>query len=231
MEVTSGEILYRLNNIGKVGQGKYSDIGDEFWRFLDTNGINSSVDEIFHTGKAISASVESYILKLRHRILTIRKALELTKSRIVNQIEHENHSLQTTLLAQQSQYDGDIMKLILQYYAIIQHEIAASREQLIQENIEKDLLYKQASVLRDIRLFACHLMIESRGKLSFTMLPPDSQQFARCVKAVMDNIRNDNLNDIETDLLRNKIKVLNVFKLQNSFLSTKLQVGNSIPLF
>eukprot|EP01032_Pedospumella_encystans_P017603 gene17603-20052_t len=118
------------------------------------------------------------------------------------------------------------MKLILQYYAIIQHEIAASREQLIQENIEKDLLYKQASVLRDIRLFACHLMIESRGKLSFTMLPPDSQQFARCVKAVMDNIRNDNLNDIETDLLRNKIKVLNVFKLQNSFLSTKLQAAS-----
>lgn len=116
------------------------------------------------------------------------------------------------------------MHLILQYYAIIQHEIAASREQLLVENEEKDLLYKQASVLRDIRLFACHLMVESRGKLSFTMLPPDSQQFARCVKAVMDNIRNDNLNDMDMNLLKNKIKVLNVFKLQNSFLSAKLQV-------
>ena len=100
MEVTSGEILYRLNNIGKIGRKNCTEVGNEFWNFLDANGVNNSAEEISHTGKAISASVESYILKLRHRILTIRKALELTKSQILHHVEHENKSLQASLLAQ-----------------------------------------------------------------------------------------------------------------------------------
>jgi arginine repressor len=120
----------------------------------------------------------------------------------------------------QKRFDAEAMQLVLQYYAIIQQEIATSRRKLVQENAERDLLYKQAAVLRDIRLFACHLMVESRGKLSFSMLPPDSQQFARCVKAVMDNVQDDHYDA----RFRNRIRVLNVFKLQNTFLSAKLQV-------
>lgn len=219
--------MYRANDIGSVGQALHPDISEDFWLFLDitkaTMGTTNS-EEIAHTGKAISASVEAYILKLRHRILTVRKAVELMKSQILNEIEFQNQRITSHLLEQQSRFDADVLQLVLQYYAIIQHEIATSRTKLLQENSEKDLLCKQAAILRDIRLFAYHLMVESRGKLGFTLLSPESQQFVRCVKAVMDNINNGVFQMANADALRTQIKVLNVFKLQNSFLSGKLQV-------
>ena len=63
-------------------------------------------------------------------------------------------------------------------------------------------------------------------------LTHDSQQYIRCVKAIKDNvniekINNSNLNIINIIDFKMKTKVLNVFKLQNGFLSRKLQVTNS----
>jgi hypothetical protein len=221
MELTSGELLYRANGIGQVGRELYPDITEEFWQFLDSHGpASSNSEEMLHTSKSISASVEAYILKLRHRVLTVRKSLEHTKQQILSAVEYENKSYSVALERLQRQFDSEAMHLVLQYYAIIQEEIAASRRKLVAEQLDKELLHKQAAVLRDIRLFACHLMVESRGKLGFTMLPQESQQFARCVKAVMDNVQDDLYNA----RFRSRIKVLNVFKLQNSFLSGKLQV-------
>lgn len=221
MELTSGEVLYRANNMGSMGRKLYPDISEDFWQFLDTTvPPSASSEEMLHSAKCITASVESYILKLRHRILTVRKAIENMKQEVLNQVQFENFRVEQSLNQMQKRFDAEAMQLVLQYYAIIQQEIATSRRKLVQENAERDLLYKQAAVLRDIRLFACHLMVESRGKLSFSMLPPDSQQFARCVKAVMDNVQDDHYDA----RFRNRIRVLNVFKLQNTFLSAKLQV-------
>jgi hypothetical protein len=225
MELTSGEMLYRANEMGSIGRKLYSDITEEFWQFLDASkSVSSNGDEMVHSNKSISASVEAYILKLRHRILTVRKAVEYTKYGVINEMNYENKKFTSALLDLQKRFDSEALQLVLQYYAIIQQEIETSRVKLVQENTEKELLFKQAAVLRDIRLFASHLMVESRGKLGFTMLPAESQQFARCVKAVMDNVQDEAFSTGDVARFRSRIKVLNVFKLQNSFLSGKLQV-------
>ena len=244
MELTSGEILFKANDIGNIGRSLCTEISDDFWQFLDTSRQNASTaEEMSHTGRAISTTVETYIMKLRHRILTIRKSIELTKVHILNELSFENEKFTSQLLEKQKSFDCEVLQLVIQYYAIIQHEISASRSKLTIEMTEKNLQFKQAAVLRDIRLFACHLMVESRGKLSFTMLPPDSQQFARCVKAVMDNVNFERFDVFDssgrsrlsngsggTKDIRSLIKVLNVFKLQNSFLSGKLQVFSTVRL-
>ena len=227
MDLTSGELLYRANDMGVLGRRLNPDISENFWQFLDSTQPNSIVnsEERFHSEKSISASIESYILKLRHRILTVRKSIEHIRHEVIQKIQYKSQQCIEDLLKMQQQFDHSALHLILQYYDILQYEISASRAKLIQENVEKNLLIKQAAVLRDIRLFACHLMVESRGKLGFTMLSTDSQQFARCVKAVLDNVQEENIDVVNIQSFRSRIKVLNVFKLQNSFLSGKLQVG------
>jgi hypothetical protein len=225
IELTSGEALYKANDIGSIGKTLCTDVAEEFWMFLDTTrSFTGGSEEALYNVKAIGSTVESYILKLRHRILTVRKSVEHMKVKVLNEVNYENNRLLTQILEQQKAFDCEALELVLQYYAVIQQEIADSRRKLFMEMQEKGLQIKQAKLLRDIRLFASHLMIESRGKMCFTMLPSDSQQFARCVKAVMDNINVDRLEVVDAAEFQRKVRVLNVFKLQNSFLSSKLQV-------
>ncbi len=128
-------------------------------------------------------------------------------------------------------FDSNVMQLVLQYYAILKSEIDATRDNLEIERNDKQILIRQAALLRDIRLYACHLTIESRGSLNISLLPPDSQQYSRCVKAVTDNVNGACFGIIssESDAIKRQLSVRNVLKLQNAYLSGKLKV-NPLPV-
>ncbi|KAJ1435239.1 hypothetical protein B484DRAFT_428922 [Ochromonadaceae sp. CCMP2298] len=225
MELTSGEILYRANNIGVSGRALCPEITEDFWQFLDSHHASTAEVQL-QTSRTIATTVELYLLKLRHRILTVRKSIELTKSDVMAEIGFEGNNFVFLLEQQQKQFERDALQMVLRYFAIINDEIADSRKRLCDEEAEKEVLCRQAGVLRDVRLFACHLMVESRGRVSFSALPPDSQQFARCVKAVMDNVNLERFKISGQVELKGGVQVLSVFKLQNAFLSSRLQAAS-----
>lgn len=227
MEVTSGEILFRACNMGEAGRSACPEVTEEFWQYLEANQLSSNVsDDIVLTNKAIASSVETYLLKLTHKIKSARKSIELTKQKILTEVAVQNLNVKISLLESQRRFEAKAMQLVLRYYTILHNELRSSKKMLSKEKSEKGVLFKQAKILRDVRMFASHIIVESRGKISFSMLPPDSQQFSRCVKAVIDNVNAhrsivSGMRDIKT-----KTKVLNVFKLQNSYLSGKLQAAS-----
>lgn len=75
-------------------------------------------------------------------------------------------------------------------------------------------------------MFAHHLQLESRSTLSLTCLPPSSPQYVRCVKAVHDNLGTQVGGvDLPPGRVRpDSVRVLNVFKVKNAYLSKALQV-------
>jgi hypothetical protein len=63
-----------------------------------------------------------------------------------------------------------------------------------------------------------------------TWLHRDSPQSIRCMKAVMDNLNRKRATSQDHEVCQ-QTKVLNVFKLQNSFLANKLQVTEYLSFF
>lgn len=226
----SGEIFFHANAIAQYGKRTLPDISQDFWEFLEKNVSSGESDEAQSltseaqlTRSAITITLETYLLKLRYRIQAIQKALELQRRKNTAEVKLMQVRVNERLISYHRHCEAEMMRLILQYNAIIQRELKDSKRMLGDEYEEKLLQRKQVKILRDIRLFANHLMMESRGKISFAMLNADSQQFSRCIKAVLDNVNAARgLFAGESDL-NNRVRVLNVFKLQNTHISNKLQ--------
>jgi hypothetical protein len=253
--IVSGELLYQINNISIIGKNLYPDIHDDFWEFMRTSidlttfqqyqqhkGMSNQVLPTMSSSSSSSASIklsslikinyEIYIMKLKHHINDIQNIVHSTNDNIITEIKLENEKLKIKIDDLLHHYESHTMQCILQYYNIIKKELDSSRIRLLYDRLEKQILIKQAEILYQLRLFSSHLIIETKGKIFFSITSYDSQQYIRCVKAIKDNvniekINNSNLNIINIIDFKMKTKVLNVFKLQNGFLSRKLQVTNS----
>jgi len=143
MELTSGEILYRANNIGVSGRALCPEITEDFWQFLDSHHASTAEVQL-QTSRTIATTVELYLLKLRHRILTVRKSIELTKSDVMAEIGFEGNNFVFLLEQQQKQFERDALQMVLRYFAIINDEIADSRKRLCDEEAEKEVLCRRA---------------------------------------------------------------------------------------
>eukprot|EP00601_Ochromonadales_sp_CCMP2298_P030354 CAMPEP_0173331666 /NCGR_PEP_ID=MMETSP1144-20121109/3921_1 /TAXON_ID=483371 /ORGANISM="non described non described, Strain CCMP2298" /LENGTH=441 /DNA_ID=CAMNT_0014276459 /DNA_START=93 /DNA_END=1416 /DNA_ORIENTATION=- len=151
MELTSGEILYRANNIGVSGRALCPEITEDFWQFLDSHHASTAEVQL-QTSRTIATTVELYLLKLRHRILTVRKSIELTKSDVMAEIGFEGNNFVFLLEQQQKQFERDALQMVLRYFAIINDEIADSRKRLCDEEAEKEVLFGRAARCAPIRL-------------------------------------------------------------------------------
>jgi hypothetical protein len=254
--IVSGELLYQINNISIIGKKLYPDIHDDFWEFMRTSidsttlqqyqqhqqhkGMSNKVLTTTSSSSSSSASISSlikinyeiYLMKLKHHINDIQNIVHSTNDNIITEIKLENEKLKIKIDNLLHHYESHTMQCILQYYNIIKKEFDSSRIRLLYDRLEKQILIKQAEILYQLRLFSSHLIIETKGKIFFSIASYDSQQYIRCVKAIKDNVNiekitNSNLNIINIIDFKMKTKVLNVFKLQNGFLSRKLQVINS----
>lgn len=203
--------------------------------------------------KSINHRKNLYLLNLGRECLQLKRHLE------------QNHQA----------YDTVAFQSIIQYYSILQTELANAKEKLLHERYEKEILKKQSLLLRNILAFNCYVKIETKHSIELQLLAKTSAQFQRCMKAVFDNLGNQNhltiyhpdvlaiaanqdllletptsstktnstkkkqpkpqsstggKNLIYTTLTEKNIKVLNIFKLKNSFIANNLQVTNT-PLF
>lgn len=253
--IVSGELLYQINNISIIGKKLYPDIHDDFWEFMRTSIDLSTLQQyqqhqqhkdmsnkVFSTTSSSSSTAsissliktnyEIYVMKLKHHINDIHNIVHSTNDNIITEIKLENEKLKIKIDNLLHHYECHTMQCILQYYNIIKKELDSSRIRLLYDRLEKQILIKQAEILYQLRLFSSHLIIETKGKIFFSITSYDSQQYIRCVKAIKDNVNIEKINNSNLNIniidFKMKTKVLNVFKLQNGFLSRKLQVLSSL---
>ncbi len=223
----SGELYYHAVDYGNQYKSLHKDISDEFWNFLKVESHSEIMNQSCVSFKLIGDQTRVQLeLKMNRYVNGIAESISIFKTKILSRVTTENSILTMKLASLQELFDANVMQLVLDYYAILKSELDATREQLAIERLDQQVLIKQAAVLRDIRLFTCHLMVETQGTIGLSLLTADSQQFVRCVKAVTDNINGDafGLSLAATDHLKTTLRVQNVLKLQNSFLSGKLKV-------
>lgn len=210
--------------------------------------------------------------KLQYLSRKLIKSINHRKNLYLLNLGRESLQLKRHLEQNHQAYDTVAFQSIIQYYSILQTELANAKERLLHERYEKEILKKQSLLLRNILVFNCYVKIETKHSIELQLLAKTSAQFQRCMKAVFDNLGNQNhftiyhpdvlaiaanqdllletptsssktkkkqpkpqsstggKNLIYTTLTEKNIKVLNIFKLKNSFIANNLQV-TSTPLF
>ena len=236
MELTSGESFYQLSNIHKPkGNDPYKGLLADFRAYLDAEsdgGSQWSKKKSAETPTGYKGVVENAVLlafesKFKD-VLATEKAIGRSKHKVMNEIRLKSQLYSIRVLDEQKFHDSKFLRLVLEYHSILNREMNLSKSRLTTERVQKEILLRQEALVRDLRFFACNLSVETKGKVNLTLLHQDSPQFERCVKAVLDNINTKVLSDKNLD--SKNIKILNVMKLQNTFLSNKLQVCRSKTL-
>jgi hypothetical protein len=224
----SGELYFRLQEQnGNCGRNYQTDMSDEFWNFLGVEHQNS-MKKFIHFRQLNSQHFKKcFALKNMHDIYLLNWSIESIKEKICTQFELNTIQFDKNLNNLVNDFDSIMLILVMEYYSVLEKEVLSTRNRLTNEAIEKEIKIKQAIALNNIRTFLCHLNVETNNKILITSLPKESPQFLRCVKAIIENLNPvyfvfDDGNNFE--YCKKKIKILNVFKSQNQFLSTNLQV-------
>jgi hypothetical protein len=113
-----------------------------------------------------------------------------------------------------------MMEIALEYSGLLHFELEQSRVNVRAENALVESLQRQAIAAYQMKIFSEYLSLETKGLITISTLPKDSEQYKRCKKAIKDNIT--------ASFLRNGsyqgVRVLNVYHLSNQRLSRQLQV-------
>lgn len=117
--------------------------------------------------------------------------------------------------------DAVLIQLVLNYYAVLRVELDSHRQKTTAEDAVLSVKAKHFERVRDMKIFAYHLAVETKEKVCVHYLPSDSVQSVRCSKAVTDNVKEGHLSSIG---FKNSFQILSVLKIENSWLSERLEV-------
>jgi hypothetical protein len=276
-DLTSGDLLYRLDLLDfsllfSLFPNKSVNTSSAAVKSLlsptSASGnphIVDSVDEIFNYDYRVSF-IQSHSQQRLQRYLTIRtqlrklyesklqyfsrkliKTIHYHKNHYLLSICQENSLLSSKLQSNSSFFSSSLFSSICSYYEVLRKELFLEKKKLKFERLDKEIHHKGVSLLKNILIFNCHLILETKKNIEITVLIRNSPQFLRCSKAVFDNLGNSNLfqtssqkhtstnhnKNLIYETLRNKeeLKVINIFKLKNNFLSNNLQVTLTLFFF
>ena len=156
--------------------------------------------------------------------------------------------LKETIVSQSQVFDAVALDATSRYSLVLKDEMRLAEEKLFVEKYEKEFSKKLVQTIKNIQVFNCHLQLESKREIELLLLPHSSQQYQRCMKAVLDNLGGQNhfqnhssmyMPAVEDDqggiklrynilyqtLTSQNLKVTNIFKLKNTHLSERLQVS------
>lgn len=230
-DITSGELLYRINNLHEVDLlPSDSNISHQLRQFLDIHGREQVMrrEKTLKSTLLLRPTIQEFLShKARHLSEHSIPFITALQQCIVSELEKETSYTSALIHENAKQFEAKALESTLQYFFVLKQEIDSASQQLQSERCEKDALKRQAKVARDIMLFNQHLRMESRKRIEISLLHHESAQFQRCVRAV-----HDNLNDSFGLMLKSKVKltpkdarIVNVFKLRNDNLAKSLQVS------
>lgn len=216
--------------------------GEAYYQTERCIGVSFSSPQELLTFLDVDSNVSLLKSKGKERLASIRKAKEMTLScykqscieeqattkvitqnilNIIAEINGRVGMYRNTLSELQKQTDSVVMKLILHYYSVLREELTLTRNTLHHDHLESLIIRRRYNLMKDIRLFAEHLSIESKNKICLNELSFESSQAKRCKKAVRENMSTDFLN------AQSNFQVLKLYKLEHMLMSSHLHAAAS----
>lgn len=229
--VTSGELLYRLCGLDKVNLIPEVAGGNQLQKFLETklptNGT-AATDELAIVRKLRAQVETSHLANVNYIGSAVVQEVSTAGRAILMEAVLEKERVATALSRQQKVFEASAMQSVLKFVSVVKEDIATAKKQLDEERQQKGSLKKQAKVCRDFLMFCRHVHMESSGRIEITCLPHNSAQFGRCVNAVHENLTDGyGVLTSKRKIAEEDVRVLNVFKMKNNYLSRQLQAATA----
>ena len=116
--------------------------------------------------------------------------------------------------------DAHLMDYILSYFEVLKRELSFNRFNVNGDFREINARRKQAELFRNMRYFALCLDLETSSRIKVSSLSQGSTQSRRCMKAVIDNLNPQLLNQVGYV----SMDVNAVYKIEHKYFSESLQV-------
>ena len=187
----------------------------------NTKHQSSQNKKLFDSLKSVRRLNKSYYESLiQHDVIVIKRLIESACENALDKASLSSRKAIDEAVQFQLSSDARMMQLVLEYFSILKDEMHATRSRLEFDQVEGQRQKQQAKRLRDVKIFARHLGMETQGKVFLNLLDPNSSQAKRCSTAIRENMNRTLLQSAGYE----DVKVLNVFKLEHTVLSRKLQV-------
>lgn len=220
-DIIGGELLFK----GQLSSSSSSSFpvtscthNDFITEFLNVEGDRNSLRKQYEdnltsirSNRKLQRKVYSRQIKFERD--TSQATLMMRYHELMSKVAQFNQLMMKGSQEMAQDIDVELMKEVVAYFSLIKQESnwAKGRRDNSQLSFHKEAY--QAKIKKDLLLFSTHLFEESRGSIKLSYMEKDSTQFKRCEKAVLDNVGRD---------FRGVMKVLNVLKLDHTFLSSAL---------
>ena len=222
MEITSGELYFQKYDLEFTGC-------DDLMNSLRIDCQDNL--QVEYVADRLKSLRELRLLsrKIHSRILRsdLESSSDLTlevKSGLLDELSSVIQKYEVSLRKEQNKMDAGLLHWTLQYFALLKDNILRTRARLQGDAKFSKIGTRQAKMKRDLKLYAHSLDIETKGAVKLNLVAQDSSQYKRCCKAVTDSLGSSfqrKMPGFES------VKVLNVFKLEHSWLSILLQQAAS----
>ena len=192
----------------------------ELLTFLDIDSNASSLkskgkDRLASIRKAKAMTLSCYKQSCIEEQAMI-KVITLSITNVLSSISGRVAMYRNAIIESQKHTDSVVMKLILHYYSVLREELTLTRSTLYQDHLDSLIVRRRFNMMKDIRIFAEHLSVESKNRICLNELSFESSQAKRCKKAVKENMSKAFLNT------QGSFQVLKLYKLEHILLSSHL---------
>ena len=120
--------------------------------------------------------------------LILQRFLQSFRSSALDEAKFSSFKIIEDISHLQKTVDGMLMDDVLDYFSILKSEMNSNLKKLSLDSADCGRRKRQAKRLRNIVIFSRYIHIETQGAVTLTSIEPDSSQWARCQKAVAENL-------------------------------------------
>ncbi len=222
MEITSGELYFQKYELDFAGcDDLMSSLRIDSQDNLQVEYVRDRLNNLRQL-RLLSRKIHSRILRS-----DLESSSDLTlevKTGLLDDLSSVIEKYKVSLRKEQNKIEAGLLHWSLQYFALLKDSILRTRVRLHGDAKFSVIGTRQAKMKRDLKLYAHSLEMETKGAVKLNLVAQDSSQYKRCCKAVTDSLGSSfqrKMPGFES------VKVLNVFKLEHSWLSILLQQAAS----
>jgi hypothetical protein len=218
MEITSGELYFRRT------YGWHGGLLAPHVNLKKTADTSESITQAENRLSSIMSLHLQARKAFRARLISMSKdepkLLSLKFDRMIQLARSRRETLSISLDQEVSRTDKVVKYSVMHYLTILKEELQMSRGIHRGDDNLAASLARQARIKHDLLLFAYSLKRETKGSICIHNLMADTPQYKRCKKAAIESTA---VNFFGMNPELNSLNVVNIFKLENRWLSGQLQ--------
>ena len=120
--------------------------------------------------------------------LILQRFLQSFRNSALDEAKSSSFKMIEDIKLLQKTVDDKLMDDVLDYFSILRREMNSNLKKLSLNSADCGRRKRQAKRLRNVIIFSRNIQIETQGAVTLTSIEPDSSQWARCQKAVAENL-------------------------------------------